>query len=68
MPTRTSFQKRQKELLRAERARDKAAKRLARKEESKARAAAGLPPLSEMEDLVEEQPLDGEPQDESPAP
>ena len=65
MPARTSFQKRQKELLRAEKQRDKAAKRLARKEEAKAREAAGLPPLTD--ELLTE-PSDAEPRDESSAP
>jgi hypothetical protein len=58
MPTRTSFQKRQKELMRLEKQRDKAAKRLARKAASKAGTGTLEP--------IEEEPLQQEQSDERP--
>lgn len=49
--SRTTFQKRQKELARQEKARDKAARRVQRKLEKQAHPSSG-PPIEELEPLT----------------
>lgn len=49
--SRTTFQKRQKELARQEKARDKAARRVQRKLEKQANPTAGGPPIEELDPL-----------------
>ena len=53
--SRTTFQKRQKELARQEKACDKAARRVQRKLEKQANPTAGGPPIEALD------PLDGPP-------
>lgn len=57
--SRTTFQKRQKELARQEKARDKAARRVQRKLEKQANPSVGGPPIEELD------PLDAPPPSET---
>ncbi len=60
MRTRTSFQKRQKEIARAEKQRDKAAKRLQKKLMAKQAQESGGAPMEETAEPDEESdPIDG---------
>lgn len=63
MRTRTSFQKRQKEIARMEKQRDKAAKRMQRKLEGPKPDADALPEDALPEDAL---PEDGAPEDGAP--
>jgi hypothetical protein len=56
--SRTTFQKRQKELARQEKARDKAARRVQRKLEKAANPSVGGPPIEELDPLDAPPPLE----------